>query len=379
MRADMDPGPPLGHSAWARPYRSLARFVMGSSAIEPISFSELCAFAGRHPAEVFAPGLSFDYGPVGGSLDLRTAIGAQFPGLIVDNIAVTTGAGEALNTLASLVCRPEAHVIVQLPAHESLLAAVERSGCNATFVRPPTAIEEIVNEIRAETVAAFVTSPHNPTGQILTEAMLRILTTALATVDAVLVVDEVYRGLSIGAVSPPASAATVAPNAVSVGGLSKAYGLPGLRLGWVAGPALLVDDVRSAHRYMSRCPPVTSEVIAILALSCRDALLRRAQSLVRDAFVELSALCNRCEGVRLSVPDGGTVAFPELDVPDVDVWCAHLVERYGVLVAPGQACFGIAGRIRINLGVAPAVREAAFPLLARALAESPHPAWTSPS
>ncbi|MCW2952183.1 MAG: aminotransferase class V-fold PLP-dependent enzyme [Conexibacter sp.] len=362
---------PFGHSVWAAPYRSSARLVVGSSVVAPITLRQLCELGGTDPCAVLDPDRAFDYGPAGGTPELRERIASDLGGLIPDNVAVTSGAGDALASVATLVCRPDAHVIVEVPAHESLLSTVERSGCAATLVQAPIDPALVAELIGPTTSALFLSSPHNPTGQMLDAAVLRMLAESLACVGAVLVADEVFRGVPLGVVSSPPPAATVAPNAVSIGGLSKVYGLPGLRIGWAAGPTMLIDDVRSLQRYTSRCPPMTSEAIAMLALDCQEALLGRARALVYDAFVELTTICERHDGIRLSIPDGGITAFPELDVPDVDNWCARVVERYGILVAPGNACFGVPGRVRINLGLEPEVRTAAFPLLALALAESP--------
>jgi hypothetical protein len=74
--------------------------------------------------------------------------------------------------------------------------------------------------------------------------------------------------------------------------------------------------------------------------------------------------------VRLNVPDGGTTAFPEIDVPDVDAWCNGVAEDFGLLVAPGGVCFGIQGRFRVNLGLQPELRSKAFPVLAKALSRA---------
>jgi aspartate/methionine/tyrosine aminotransferase len=362
---------PFGHSAWAAPYRSVTRLVAGSSVIAPITLGELCALADRELDAVFDPATRFEYGPSGGSEELRGRIAEDLPGLLPDNIAITAGAGDALASVATILCRPGGHVIVQVPAHESLLSTIERTGCEATLVPAPVDPVALAELIGPTTAAIFLTSPHNPTGQVLSDEELTELAHRLAPHGAVLIVDEVFRGVPLGVVSVPDAAATVAPNAVSISALSKVYGMPGLRIGWVAGPAMLVDDVRSLQRYTSRCPPVTTETLATVALDCRDALLARARGLVYDAFVELSTLCDRHDGIHLAMPDGGIAAFPSLDVPDVDNWCARVVERYGILIAPGNACFGVPGRVRLNLGLDPAERAEAFPLLARALQESP--------
>jgi aspartate/methionine/tyrosine aminotransferase len=364
-------GRPFGHSVWAAPYLSSARHVLGSSVVAPLTLGQLCALAYTDPATLLDPDAVLDYGPSGGSAQLREAIVEEMPGLHADSIAVTSGAGDGLAVVAQLVCRPGSHVIVQVPTHESVLATIERSGCRATTLRAPIHVEDVADCIQSNTSAAFLASPHNPTGQVLGESELRSLAQDLSAVGALLVVDEVFRGVPLAVGTSPPPAAAVATNAVSIGALSKVYGLPGLRVGWVAGPLMLVDDVHSFQRYTSRCPPRTSEAIALVAFACRQALLARARALVYDAFVELNCICDGHDAIRLAMPDGGISAFPELDVEDVDRWCAEVVERHGLLLAPGNACFGIPGRVRINLALEPEVRSAAFPVLARALAETP--------
>ena len=122
---------------------------------------------------------------------------------------------------------------------------------------------------------------------------------------------------------------------------------------------------------MSRSPAATSEVIATIALDNSEALLSRARSFVYDSYAELAAICDRSPLLQLTAPDGGTTAFPEIDVADVDEWCGRVAEQYGVLIAPGNACFGVPGRIRISLGLRPEARAKAFPVLAQALKGTP--------
>jgi len=162
-------------------------------------------------------------------------------------------------------------------------------------------------------------------------------------------------------VQPPA--ASLAPNAVTVGSLSKVCGLAGLRIGWAAGPPLLVDDVRGHHAAASRCPAAACEALALVALEHLDALLRRTCDLVHDNLQHLAALIDRHPACRLEVPDGGSLAFPAIPVDDVDAWCTRLALEHGLLVAPGPACFGIPGRVRLNLAAERGYWRAALPLL----------------
>ncbi|WP_087873885.1 aminotransferase class I/II-fold pyridoxal phosphate-dependent enzyme, partial [Arthrobacter globiformis] len=259
-----------------------------------------------------------------------------------------------------------AHVVIETPAHRSTLVAAQKTGTTVTLLQAPVSAEQVIGSIAPTTRAVFLSSPHSPTGQVLgSDALIRIAA-ELALIGALLVVDEAYRGLPMGLSDVPPAAAAIIPNAISIGSMSKVYGLPGLRLGWVAGPALLIDDVRSMQRWTSRSPAATSEAIATIALDNSEALLSRARSIVYDSYAELAAICDKSPVVQLTVPDGGTTAFPELDVADVDTWCGRVAEQYGILVAPGNACFGIPGRISISLGLRPEARAKAFPLLAQA-------------
>ncbi|MET4620672.1 aspartate/methionine/tyrosine aminotransferase [Arthrobacter sp. 2762] len=368
---------PFGHSAWAAPYQSVAPLVLGSSVVAPLELGELAAIADLAVTDLAPPGLLFEYGPPGGSLELREQIASAMPGLVADNVTVTAGAGDALAMVAELLCHPDAHVIIEIPTHESALVTAQRRGCAVSLLKAPVTPESVGEHVRSSTTAVFLSSPHNPTGQVLTAGMLMEIATKLSSVGALLVVDEVYRGLPLGVQEVPPAVAALVPNGVSIGSLSKVYGLPGLRLGWAAGPMMVVDDLRSIQRWTSRSPAVTSEAIGKVALDNSEGLLSRAKSLVYDSYVELAALCDRVPGIRLTVPDGGTTVFPEVDAPDVDAWCGSIAEEFGLLVAPGNACFGVPGRVRINLGLRPETRAQAFPLLAQALSKLHREAATS--
>lgn len=361
----------FGHTEWSTPFESPAPVILGSSGIAPLTLGELAAIARVDSESLLGDGLTFDYTPPGGSVELRQRIAATMPGVIADNISVTVGAGEALAMVADLTCHPDGHVVMEAPAHESALATAQKIGCAVTLIQAPVTAELVISSLRPNTRAVFLSSPHSPTGQVLTADALSRIAAKLALVGALLVVDEAFRGLPLAMPQVPPAVAALAPNGVSVGSLSKVYGLPGLRLGWVAGPTLMVDDVRSMQRWTSRSPAASSEVIAKVALDNSEALLSRARSLVYDSYAELAAICDRSPIMRMTAPDGGTTVFPEIGVADVDAWCGRVAEQYGVLVAPGNSCFGIPGRIRINLGLRPEVRAKAFPLLAQALIATP--------
>lgn len=365
---------PFGHSSWAAPFAD-APLRLSSAEAAPLTAGELCELAGTDVETALAR-VPLGYEPSGGTRELRAAIAATLSGIDADGVVVTAGAGEALTALAAALVRPGDHAILGWPAPECLAVALERSGCEVTTVDAPFDADEIVSSIGPATRAVLLASPHNPTGRVVPAAELVRIAAALDRVGGVLVVDEVFRGIAVGdgAVQPPA--ATLAPNAVTVGGLSKVCGLAGLRIGWVAGPPLLVDDVRGHHAAASRCPAAASQALALLALEHLDLLLRRTTHLVHDNLQHLAALIDHHPSCRLELPEGGTLAFPAVPVEDVDAWCTRLALEYGLLVAPGPACFGIPGRVRLNLAAERSYWRGALPLLdAELTAAAGGPAW----
>ena len=183
-----------------------------------------------------------------------------------------------------------------------------------------------------------------------------------------LVVDEVYRGIAVGgAVQPPA--ACLAPNAVTVGGLSKVCGLAGLRIGWAVGPPLLVDDVRGYHAAASRCPAAACQALALVAL---DAPRRAAAAHLRPRARQPPAPrgADRPAPARAAstCPTAAAWRSPPSRSTTSTRGARGSRSSYGLLVAPGPACFGIPGRVRLNLAAERGYWRAALPLLDAELA-----------
>lgn len=357
---------PFGHTSWAAPFHETSRLRLSSAEAAPLTVAELGAIAGRSVEEMLRD-VPLGYERSGGSSALRTAIAATLPGVDAESVVVTTGAGEALAALVATLIHPGDHAVVGWPAADCLTIALERAGCDASTVDAPFDPDTILALITPSTRAVFLGSPHNPTGTVIAAGALTRIADALEPGGGVLVVDEVFRGIAVGgAVQPPA--ASLAPNAVTVGGLSKVCGLAGLRIGWAAGPPLLVDDVRGHHAAASRCPAATCQALALVALEHLGPLLRRTCDLVHDNLQHLAALIDRHPACSLDVPAGGSLAFPAIPVDDIDAWCTRLALEHGLLAAPGAACFGIPGRVRLNLAAERSYWRAAVPLLDAELA-----------
>src|SRR5689334_14678256 len=181
------PSRPFGISAWAKPYLPGARLILGTSSAAPLRLSELAALAGFDAGELVADDRPLHHSPPGGSPELRELIAAGLEGAGIDEVALTGGAGEALFALAWNLLG-EDHVVVEVPAHQSLFAALERRGREVTELVAPVDVEAVLAAIGHATAAVFLTSPHNPTGHVWEAAELQRVAEAADRVGALLVV-----------------------------------------------------------------------------------------------------------------------------------------------------------------------------------------------
>jgi aspartate/methionine/tyrosine aminotransferase len=202
------------------------------------------------------------------------------------------------------------------------------------------------------TRAILICNPNNPTGARLTAAELDDICRIAARVGAWVVSDEIYRGAELDGVDT-ATAWGRSERAIVTSGLSKAYGLPGLRIGWVAGPQAVVEVFWGLHDYTSIAPGAINDRLARLALAParRAQLLARTRGILRANYPILRDWIERRAPLLSHVPpEAGAIAFVRYQH---DVNSTRLIERLrdesSVLVVPGDHC-GVDGYLRIGFG-----------------------------
>jgi aspartate/methionine/tyrosine aminotransferase len=194
--------------------------------------------------------------------------------------------------------------------------------------------------------------PHNPTGAMVDrEALERVVEIADAH-GAVLFSDEVYRYLEVDERDRLPAAADLSPRAISLGVLSKAFALAGLRIGWIATrDRAVLDRVARLKDYTTICGSAPSEVLGLMALRARDRVLERSREIVACNLPLLDAFFARTpELFRWVRPRGGSTAYPELLVGDASRFADALVEREGVLVVPAERFGDSSSHFRVGLG-----------------------------
>lgn len=290
------------------------------------------------------PDLTLFYGEHRGDRELRALIAAQDEGLSADHVLVTAGAAGALFIIATSLLSERDHLVVVRPNYATNIETPKAIGCEISYIDLAfeqgfaVDIEQVAAAMRPNTRYISVTCPHNPTGTMMTRDDLDRLIALAESRGCYLLVDETYRDLSYGRKLP--SAASLSNRAISVSSLSKAFGIPGIRIGWlVTQDAALYEQFLAAKEQIGICGSVIDEGIA------RGMLERRASflsAIMPEMAKRRDIVQNWIDGEPLVDwvrPEGGVVGFPRLNVGpdfDLDAFYTALLERHGTYVGPGH-------------------------------------------
>ncbi len=317
----------------------------------------------------------FVYVQTNGTPALRESIAALYPGATADNVVVGNGTAEANYITVWHLVEPGDEVVMMLPNYMQIWGVVRGQGAAVVpwRLREDRAwqgdAEELASLVTPRTKLIAVCNPNNPTGSILSESAMRAIVAVADKVGAYVLADEVYRGAELdGALTR--SFWGLSDRVLVACGLSKAYGLPGLRIGWVVGQAPMVADLWARKDYLSIAPSSLSDHLARVALQpkVRPRILERTRGIVNANFPVLQEWMNgHGSGFRLVPPRAGAIAYPRYSWP---INSTRLMERLrdeqSLLVVPGDQ-FGMDGYLRIGLGNEPEDLKAGLARMDRVL------------
>jgi aspartate/methionine/tyrosine aminotransferase len=349
--------PPFQLERWFAQFEFTVRLNLAASCAAPTSTAELLALAGESDRQEY-PRLNLDYIENPGGERLRTAIAGWYTNLGADNIQVTTGASEAVFIIMNLLLAPGDRIVVQDPCYQSLSGVAEALGIGV--VRWPLGaangfhpgLDELESLITPGVRMVVVNHPHNPTGVMLTRNEQRRLADLTERHGIWLFSDEVYRGTVYRREDELPAAADLSAMAISVGDMTKPFGLGGIRIGWVACQNRgLLGRVSAFRDYTTMCSAAPSEFLAALAMEHREELLDRKTALARINLVRLAEFIDGYPGVlSWSPPAAGFTGFVRFDLPmSSEEFCRGLVERESALLLPGSV-FGVKNHFRIGFG-----------------------------
>jgi aspartate/methionine/tyrosine aminotransferase len=320
-----------------------ARYHMTASDMESMSIAELLALATPEDRAAFEP-LRLGYIETMGTPALRAAVAGTYAGLAPEDVLAFAGAEEGIFCAMHALLDQDSHAVIVTPNYQSS-ETLPLSICAATGVALREAenwaldIDAVQAALRPTTRLVLVNFPHNPTGKVIDRATFDALVTLCRARGLYLFSDEVYRGLERHPELQLPQAAEVYERGISLNVMSKAYGLPGLRVGWIAcqDRALLSRMERIKH-YLSICNAGPSEHLAVIALKARQQIVARNLPLIAQNLEAVNAFFAEFETLfDWQVPDGGCIGFPRYKGPDgVESFCTRLAEEIGVVLLPSS-------------------------------------------
>ena len=311
------------------------------------------------------------YSPNDGNPALRRAVSGLYRHMAERDVLLFTGAQEGIFACMNVLLEPGDHVICQFPGYQSLYDLPRALGCTVDFWQLEAEgqeggwrldLEALKKLIRPETRFVVINSPHNPTGFVLDARQTQELC-ALARQHGIWIfADEVYRGLGRNARpgEEDRGCEEIAPwlcdvyeRGISLGVMSKAYGLPGVRVGWLAcGDAGLMDGISRYKNYLSICGATPSESLACTALAHGPELLRRSRNIIQENLRVADAFFARHAAFfTYNRPQAGPIGFPLLHlIESSEEFCIRLAREAGVLLLPGSVYGLAAPYVRMGFG-----------------------------
>jgi aspartate/methionine/tyrosine aminotransferase len=371
---------PFALERWLTAHELHVEYDIAESGILPLTIRELLALEPPTERDQVLDrllDLRLGYSEATGTLELRRLLADTYVNCSPDNILVTTGAIEANFLLFNVLLNPGDHVVAPYPAYQQLYSVPRALGCDVDLwqVRAEDGfqfdLQELERLVKPQTRLIVINSPHNPTGAMLSTADTQRVYDIAESVGAMVLSDEAYRWLCIpggGAPSPPMY--NLGPNGISVGTLSKPFGLPGLRIGWMAARADIAAECWALRDYISLSPGKLNDSLAILAIKHRDQIIERNERIISANLSSASTWMDRhADILSWNPPRGGLLALLRysLDIPSLDL-ANKLAEEYGVMLAPGTA-FGFEHHLRLGLGQEPSLFASALERASSCLAD----------
>jgi aspartate/methionine/tyrosine aminotransferase len=323
-------------------YEFSARYLLSSSDAESQTIEELLSLEpGAHDAFLMH---WCGYTESPGAPWLREVLATMYKDIRPDQLVVVSAAEEAIFLFYHALLTPADHVIVETPCYESALTLPASTGAAVSQWRRTAEnnwahdLAALRSLVRPSTRAIYINSPHNPTGLLMPPEIFREVLNLAARDNIYVFSDEVYRELEHDPSTRLPAACDLYDCAISLSSVSKTYGLPGLRLGWLASrDTAFLQKIISIKHYTTICASAPSEFLTALAMRHRQKFIDRNLQIVLRNLRQLSAFFSRHPSIfDWTPPNASTIGFARFKPPqDVQAFCERLVREAGVLLLPG--------------------------------------------
>jgi aspartate/methionine/tyrosine aminotransferase len=352
-------------------------YNLSESGVHPLTLREF--LSGDEVREL--QDIPLGYSQSNGTPELREQIARLYPGATLDHVLVTSGSSEANYLLMWSNIEPGDEVVFMMPNYMQMWGLVRGFGAalKPLWLKESLGwtpdLDELRKLVTPKTKLIIVTNPNNPTGAVLSGEAMSAIVEEAARVGAWIVADEIYQGAErVGSTTP--SFWGRYDRTIIVNGLSKAYGLPGIRMGWIVGPNEIITKTWPYHDYTTISPSVLSDRIARIALSPgnREKILKRTRSIIQKNFSLLESWLKEQAGLVSYVPPrAGAIAFMRYDLKtnSTDL-VTRLINEKSTLIVPGDH-FELDRYLRIGFGSEPEYLEKGLARVGELFAELKKP------
>ena len=367
---------PFGVEIWMNEWETKCEWNLAETCVESLTIEELLKLAGKNHTDLSELlTMKMTYGAIEGSDRLRRAIAALYDQQKVENTIVTHGTIGANMLIHKALVSAGDRVVAVVPTYQQHYSIPASIGADVhqLKLREENGFLPDLDELRAlvtpDTRLIAINNPNNPTGALMDRSMLEEIAEIAREADAWILCDEVYRGTDQSGSGMTDSIADIYKKGISTAGMSKAYSLAGLRLGWIVGPTDVIEQVSIHRDYDTISVGMIDDHFAALALENRDQVLARSQSITRGNFAILRDWVALEPLISWIEPKSGTTALLKYELPMTSrEFCVGLLKKTGVMFTPGSA-LGMEGYVRIGYANNPDILKKGLALVSDYLSD----------
>jgi aspartate/methionine/tyrosine aminotransferase len=322
-------------------WENVVEYNLSESGVHPLSLEELVSK--EELEEIVKIGLG--YSQTNGTPELRQQIAGLYPGISIDQILTTAGSSEANFLLMWSLIEPGDEVVFMMPNYMQMWGLVRSFGAKLKpfWLRESLGwapdLDELPKLVTRKTKLIILTNPNNPTGAVLAPGAMKTIISLADKAGAWIIADEVYQGAERDGERTPSFIGKY-ERVVAVNGLSKAYGLPGVRIGWIVASEEFIKKTWPYHDYTTISPSILSDRLAQITLAPqnRRKILARTRRILNKNFPILKAWLEKQGGLFEFVPPrAGAIVFARYNLKtDSTELVNRLIREKSVLVVPGE-------------------------------------------
>jgi aspartate/methionine/tyrosine aminotransferase len=346
---------PFGVELWMNEFENHCSYNLAETCVESITVAELLKLTGQAESSIeeLLP-FKLTYGAIEGSDRLRSAITGLYSTQASANILVTHGTIGANSLVHQTLVSAGDQVVAVVPTYQQHYSIPESIGAKVEHITLRSEnhylpdFEELRAAVSKGTKLIAITNPNNPTGSLLEREHLDEIVSIARAADAWILCDEVYRGSNQHGSGTSESIADLYEKGISTASMSKVYSMAGLRLGWIAAPQHLIEELMVHRDYNTISVGMLNDHFACLALENSDVILQRSRDITRANLSILSEWIDTQPLLSWVKPKAGTTALLEyeFDVASRDL-CVDLIQQTGVMFTPGSALM-MEGCVRVG-------------------------------